>query len=550
MTPLTPSQPSDRSDPPRRPRGFRRAMDGLHAWAGVISGGLLFAIFLMGTLAVFDREIDRWAQPSTRLAGPAPAGPQAASLDRALPVLERLAPANATLWLVYPPAERTPTLRVGWSAAGARSTRDLHPHTGALLADSGVALGTQLFYPFHYSLHWKWLDLGEWLVGLAAMALLVVIVSGVATHRRLFKDFFTWRPRKGWHRAALDLHNVSAVFALPFHFVIALSGLIVFAAIYLQPAVAWVYGGNAAAFAKEAQSRYSRAPAQRRLEHRVSLDTLAARARAHWAAAGDGGDVQLLIVRQPRDANAVVEVRRAYGRRLALEPGTLYFDAATGALLHAEALPPAARVQRVVAGLHLIQFDHGALRWLYFVMGLGGCVMLATGLIAWTAKRAQRHAQLGWGGAQWVQAATVATVCGLPLASTGVMLLNTLPPAWWTLGAAPLAAALRWFFGLWALCALHAALLRDGPRHWLQQCSALAAVAVAAVLANWARNGVGAWAAAASGPWAAPAVDLALLVVAAAGATAAWRLRRHARARNAPAAGDAVRWPLRWGTPR
>src|SRR5687768_14441954 len=68
------SRPVDRREPPLT---LRRSMSWLHTWAGVGLGGLLFAIFWMGTLSVFDREIDRWMMPGTRIA--APRGP--VSLD-------------------------------------------------------------------------------------------------------------------------------------------------------------------------------------------------------------------------------------------------------------------------------------------------------------------------------------------------------------------------------------------------------------------------------------------------------------------------------------
>ena len=42
----------------------------LHTWAGVVLGSLLFAIFWMGTLSVFDKEIDQWMRPETRLPVP------------------------------------------------------------------------------------------------------------------------------------------------------------------------------------------------------------------------------------------------------------------------------------------------------------------------------------------------------------------------------------------------------------------------------------------------------------------------------------------------
>ena len=47
---------------------LREALNRLHTWTGLVVGGLLFAIVWTGTLCVFDREIDRWMNPSTRLA--------------------------------------------------------------------------------------------------------------------------------------------------------------------------------------------------------------------------------------------------------------------------------------------------------------------------------------------------------------------------------------------------------------------------------------------------------------------------------------------------
>ena len=47
---------------------FRDSMQWLHTWAGLCLGTVLFAVFWMGTLSVFDREIDRWMMPATRLA--------------------------------------------------------------------------------------------------------------------------------------------------------------------------------------------------------------------------------------------------------------------------------------------------------------------------------------------------------------------------------------------------------------------------------------------------------------------------------------------------
>jgi uncharacterized iron-regulated membrane protein len=524
--------------------GFRAAMDAVHTWAGVLFAALLFAIFMMGTLSVFDREIDRWAQPPTRQMHTGTDGP-AVSLDAAVQQLQALAPPAATTWLLYPPSDRLPTLRIGWSGGGVEQRlRDLDASTGRLLPEAGAPLGTRLFFPFHYSLLWKWKDVGQWIVGAAAMAMLLAVVSGVATHRRLFKDFFTFRPAKRLQRASLDLHNVTAVFGLPFHVLIALSGLIVFASLYLQPAVEWVYGGKREAFNQQALSRYTRPPAREPLATRHSIDALAAQARAAWSTAGDDGRVGVVIVRHPHDANAVVEVRRNYDGRITLATDTRYFDAASGALLHAEQLQPVARTQRFIIGLHLIQFDHWTLRWLYFVMGAAGCVMVAAGSIAWVEKRRERHARLGRRGAALVEALTAAAVCGLPIAAVSALGASLLLP--WSAADAmpPLASATRVFFAAWLACLAHALLqalvlpARRAP--WREQSAVLAALALTAVGLNWWSSGDHLLRTLARGDWATACVDLGLLAVAALAARAGWRLRR---ASPAAASGPGPGWP-------
>jgi uncharacterized iron-regulated membrane protein len=67
-------------------------------------------------------------------------------------------------------------------------------------------------------------------------------VSGVIVHKKIIAQFFTFRPRKRLQRSALDLHNLTGVLALPFHFAIALSGLIIFMTIYFPQSYYGAYG--------------------------------------------------------------------------------------------------------------------------------------------------------------------------------------------------------------------------------------------------------------------------------------------------------------------
>lgn len=85
--------------------GFRASMNWLHTWSGVLLGSLLFAIFWMGTLAVFDKEIDRWMMPASRLAMP-----EQFSYETMRPAYGSALAAKAPAVLLLVPNERNPVI--------------------------------------------------------------------------------------------------------------------------------------------------------------------------------------------------------------------------------------------------------------------------------------------------------------------------------------------------------------------------------------------------------------------------------------------------------
>ncbi|MET0335867.1 MAG: PepSY-associated TM helix domain-containing protein [Rhizobacter sp.] len=102
--------------------GWRKTMAWPHTWAGVVIGSLLFAIFWMGTLSVFDREIDRWMQPGTRLTSTY----KPVSFDRdVLPLAAAEAP-RALQWGLNLPTERMPAMRFFYRNPGQRFRRAHH----------------------------------------------------------------------------------------------------------------------------------------------------------------------------------------------------------------------------------------------------------------------------------------------------------------------------------------------------------------------------------------------------------------------------------------
>jgi len=507
-------------------------MSPLHTWAGVVFAGVLFVIFWTGTLLVFDREIDRWLQPSTRL--PATLAQTHQGLDG--PVLDSVLrlTAGAPSWLARLPTPRQPTVELNWRPPGSAASqrRHLDPRTGAVLPDTGTAGASNFLFKLHYSLHLDWQQLGAWMVGAAGVAMLLLMVSGVLVHRRLIADFFLFRPGARLQRASLDLHNVTGVLLLPFHLLITLTGLAILINTHWPTVYAGAYAGAANAkqtFFSEAYANYQRAPAGLPASQVPRLDPLLAAARQAW-----NDDIGFVRFWHPGDAMGYVEVRRGHQRGITMRQDTLWFDAATGDVLHRHASKPVMQAQRAIVGLHFLQFEHWAIRWMYFAAGLAGCLMIGTGLVVWLEARRERHARLGMRGVGVFEALAVAAMPGLVVATLALLLVNRVLPAdpgWAGWDRAGLEKA--GFFVSWLAMLVHAALrgglqpARTSPA-WREQCAIVAVLAVAVVAAHWLGTGQHLLRSTSDAQWGVAGVDAMLLVLAVA---AFWTGRRIGRRR-------------------
>ena len=535
---------------------FRLSLTWVHTWLGLVLGFVLMIAFFFGSLSVFDREIDRWSLPETRIepqpmpsfdsilsqrfaqiTEPEADQRKAAAARVTKPLPEKL---RAVDWSAYT-THRDPVLNlyVAFEVSDSPLPHDeiygyrtIDPRDGRVMRRDQLPLGSAFFYPMHYSLHLTWKDLGYWIVGFAGMTMLIALVSGVVMHRKFFREFFTFRPRRQLLRSTLDLHNLTGVVALPFHFLWALSGVLIFASIYfpvfekmMQPAIA---------AHEQAESTHtglalepSGTPGKL-----ASVDAMMAAAKNHWADRGVPGEVGSLTVTHVGHSNAFVSIYRDSTDRVASAVG-MHFEGTTGRLLFED--PPAGPVETVFAfleGMHLQQFKHWTLRWLIFCGGLLSCACIATGFIFFVEKRRQVHAKQERAGARWVDALAVTTVTGMVVATLFLLVFNRLLPesvshrdAWHE----------RAFWLVWLLTLLHAAwrskavLEARASKAWGEQCWAIAALAVAAVVSNAITTDGNLWATLTAGYWPVAGVDLMLCASAAIAAVTAFRIRRHSR---------------------
>lgn len=430
-------------------------MAGLHLWAGLLGGWLLFAIFVTGGISYYRDELTQWLRPEI------PARPalldQAAAAQRALDTLARQG-GNADQWQVILPGARSNAIEAAWERGDTRERALLDPASGAELTPRATQ-GGEFFYYFHFSLHYLPATLGRWIVGLCTIMSLAVVVSGIVVHRRIFSDFFTFRPGKG-QRSWLDAHNGFSVLSLPFHLMILYTGLVTLMFFYMPwPALA-AFGPQQARpeMAKVVQPRFDTPPRSGSAAPLAGLAPLVAQADARWGA----GKVGRIVVTHPGDGAARIAIVRGDGDRVSVAPSWLLFDGASGALLTAHDTNSAAvSTWGGAYALHLGRFADPLLRWLYFMSSLAGAAMVATGMMLWAAKRRQKATQASV-GLLLVERGNVACVAGLSIAVAAFMLANRLLPL-------EMAARAQWeihcFFLAWAAAAMYAA-CRPAARGW------------------------------------------------------------------------------------
>jgi len=413
--------------------GTRQVMAWLHGWVGLLLGWVLFVMCLAGTLSVFKPEIGQWMRPETS----AKADP-ADAIQAATDWLGKNT-TESTAWYLTAPSGRTNTVEAAYSSGGSYLYRALDPISGAPAPRE--TLGGEFFYRLHFELElpYPW---GRWLASIAGLVMLVALITGIIAHRRIFKDYFTFRPAKG-QRSWLDGHNALGVLATPFHLMITFTGVVTLSSLSMPWAMTAAYGSDLVKLYQDlAPGVAQRAPSG---EH-VPLAPVAPMLRE--AQRQLGGTIGRVYVINPGDKAAVITVFRSDADQLGFTPAEMSFDGATGKPLSKwQENRPAVQTYNVVYGLHMARFAPIATRWLYFLGGVMLTLAIASGMVLWIVKRRER-APLSLGN-RIVERLNAGVLGGVPLGCAAYLLANRLVPlgienraalevstALWTAGAA------------------------------------------------------------------------------------------------------------------
>lgn len=353
----------------------------LHAWAGIVTGLLMFIVCFSGSVVVFKNEIDLWANPSL---AKLPRSEKPASLDAVLGQLHTRYPGATVETIVLPDAVNQSYfayIRERGAPANMRTKVALRSDTGAAVGPVDSQLG-QYLRMLHVFLFFG----PRWIVGFLGAAMLVLIVTGIVIHRKILAELFTQRWGRSFRVVMSDLHKSAGIWGLGFHILIAATGTWMGLAPLFEQGYRYVTASTDTATAKSARKGSNEATEPVPMQ---SLDTLYATAQQaipgletrsvslrRWgtstAEAGFTGNLNGHLASTARaDIHATTGVPKKVH-----DPRTAGFWSLVNSLMEP---------------LHFGDFGGLTLKWLYFFLGMMPAFLSISGTLIWLDARQQRH---------------------------------------------------------------------------------------------------------------------------------------------------------------
>ena len=399
-------------------KSIRQSMAWLHSWLGLSFGWLFFAIFLMGSSSYYRHEISLWMQPQFATMQVQ----QDSAIQNAFNYLQTHA-ADAKSWYIGIASPEHPVNQIYWQKAdGAYESKTLDANTGKELTLS-TTQGGDFFYSFHFQLFGIPIMIGRLIATVAALIMLITLISGIITHKKIFADFFTLRAFKG-PRSYLDFHNVSSVVALPFFLTMTFTGLAIFFYILLPDGLKKMYPENPFQYFDEIRNVVAIDETPSQVASMLPIGYFLENTEKKWGKT----PLDTITVKNPNTSQALITLTELKDHSITRNQAQLSFNAHQGQILsNTRNNSTIATLNASMYGLHMATFAQPFLRLGLFFSGLLGCAMIGSGLLLWSLKRQlQRKQQTFHFGHYIVNRLNIGILLGLPIAMLSYLYANRL----------------------------------------------------------------------------------------------------------------------------
>ncbi|MFC3202607.1 PepSY-associated TM helix domain-containing protein [Alteromonas oceani] len=395
-----------------------------HAWVGLAVSVLMYWVCFSGALSVFSQELLRWEQPHV-----------ADNLDYSPATIQAAYKQFLTMQggsaegdiVVRLPTQDLPRARI--SADG--EVWNIAPD-GSLSEPSSTPI-TDLIVDLHVALHLPE-DTGMMIVSMLGAMLSALIISGIIAHRRIFKDAFRLRTGNNEQLTQGDLHNRMSVWGLPFHLMIALTGVYFGLASFLTSFYAdALYAGNKMDLFADIYGSSIQVEAQPQIANiagaLTELDRIAPNTQP----------IFVTLENATRDSQYILLSSQHMDKLIYAEQ--YRFDS-HGNYINKVGYSDGKAGQQAIFSVYRIHFGHfgpEAMKIFFGLMGFALTIISVTGINLWLAKRQKQDIlnQL-WMGIVW------GTPIAMVIAAIASLLFGlATKPVFWVILTAVLVGALR-----------------------------------------------------------------------------------------------------------
>lgn len=360
----------------------------LHTWTGIIAGMALFIAFYAGALTMFKQPIERWATPPQQQLPMV----EPAQLDALVSQIQANHLAAQKAFTLHFGEHENTTAPISWQQDGSlwQATLNTQQQLQAqAVAPTEVAELIDLLHQTAGIPGGTGHDrVGIYLMGVISVLYALALVSGlIVLLPTLVKDFWALRIGKNLKRLWLDAHNIVGITSLPFHIIISLSAIVfAFHDQFYDSLEQMVY---------REQPMFSRSKPAPLPENKQLMPVTQLLANIKQLAPDfQVADMEYFNLDKP---NAMIRVAGMNERFMVRGPdyGYLLMNPYTGEITNHSLTPGRqdswSEIITAFFALHFGNYGGPALRWVYFVLGLGGAFLFYSGNLLWVESRRKKQ---------------------------------------------------------------------------------------------------------------------------------------------------------------
>lgn len=373
-----------------------------HTISGIIISAILYVIFFAGSFSFFKSEISNW-QANTPMTTSSKYDYDFSQLTDSLNKEYNLYGRRVSYYIM------SDMPRIGVSISESKDTTNKKPggffYINTQTSQKSDYEKSYDLGEFLYRLHFLaqlnsignfGFPLGNYIAGLVAFLFLFALITGLLLHwNKIVSNFYVFRPWEKLKTVWTDLHTALGVLSFPFLFLFAVTGsfFIVGYPLFSQPIAALNYGGNQdSLFHDLGYGEHDVSFLNKPSSVGNNINYFVAKAKERWPHTNltsvemiNYGDESMLI----EVSSVLPKTKKLVGN------GQIVYKASSGQIIEVEEPDRPAGYSRSILNLfYSLHFgDYGgiALKVLYFLLGICGCIVIISGVLIWLTARNKKN---------------------------------------------------------------------------------------------------------------------------------------------------------------